>query len=394
MTTVVIGDNTGDDYPGTEDTYLNAAASTTNYGSNTGLQLYDGIIGSNDRTVLLSFSGLSSIPSGISVNSATLAIYKTDTDAGTSSNAVVKRCLRNWVEGEATYNNYSSGNAWTEGGGQSDGNDRSATVSVTIPITGSSGLKSASDAQLASDVQDIINGVLSNYGWVIECVDVTGAPFHNFGASEGTDGQRPYATIDYSTGGGLVTLTGVQAAGNIGALVAKSGSVISLFGAQSIGSIGTLQAKTNFIASLNGVSASGHAGDPFIITHASFILDGTQSTGHTGILTISVSGGISVSLSGVSAISGIGDVSTIIGQTIALQGTSSTASIGILDITGHASVSINGVEITGSVGTIVVPGNNVNIPSYRIYTVEHENRTFLVLEEDRTFMIEKEDTIH
>ena len=65
-----------------------------------------------------------------------------------------KRLLRNWSETTSTWNNYSTGNAWTTAGARSDGNDRSATVTATLTMSAALAYKTISSAQLATDVQN------------------------------------------------------------------------------------------------------------------------------------------------------------------------------------------------------------------------------------------------
>jgi len=72
MPTIVIGNNTGDDYSGTDDTSIYGAHADTNYGENSTLYFS----ADDPCFCLLNFSGLSSISSGaISVSAASFFIY-------------------------------------------------------------------------------------------------------------------------------------------------------------------------------------------------------------------------------------------------------------------------------------------------------------------------------
>ena len=73
MSTALIGDNSTDDYAGTEDAMIASVNPTYNYGAGNTLFIYEetgDIIHS-----LLKFSGLSNISSPVTVSSASLYIY-------------------------------------------------------------------------------------------------------------------------------------------------------------------------------------------------------------------------------------------------------------------------------------------------------------------------------
>jgi hypothetical protein len=214
MPTVAIGDNTGDDYSGTEDARL-WEGGYANY--NTGALDVTAIYkysSENNATHLQKFSGLSNISSGVMVSSASFSIYRNDGNVGDRT-ITARRLLVNWVEGtgqwtnrtaddpdSCCWNEYGSGNAWATAGGLSNGNDRSSTVSGTFATGGTNGYKTISTSQMASDVEGFINGTLNNYGWHFERTDgANDETTDQFVTSEGVDGQRPYLTVTYEEGG-------------------------------------------------------------------------------------------------------------------------------------------------------------------------------------------------
>lgn len=200
MTVVVIGDNTGNDFSGTIDSWLSSYFNGTNFSANETMEATKYGVGDHSNSVI-AFTGLSNIPAGATITGATLSLYLSDA-GGTSNTVTLKRILRNWVEGQVTWNEYSSGNAWTSGGAISDGNDRSATVTASLAINTTHEYKVFSDAQLIADIQAIVDGG-SNYGWTIERTDgQDDANYRIFVTSEGANGQRPYLTITYTAGGG------------------------------------------------------------------------------------------------------------------------------------------------------------------------------------------------
>ena len=202
MTVTVIGDNTGDDFAGTEDTELRGG--TGNLGSATTINYKNYTVTPVIRTGLLSFSGLSNIPATDTVSAATIGKYFTLNQGG-STYLDFQVCLRDWVELEATDTLYSTGNSWTSSYAQSDGNDRDATISAALTYGSLNTYNTASSAQLAADVEDFIDGTLSNYGWVLtqEAQAIDATDIHRFVTSEGTDGQRPYLSVTHAAAVGV-----------------------------------------------------------------------------------------------------------------------------------------------------------------------------------------------
>jgi hypothetical protein len=203
MPTVVIGDNTGADIAGCIDTSLIQGAATTNFGDagSMSIQKYD--VGDHNNCVVW-FNGTWGISGPVTVNSATLEIYLED-NGGTSTQTIsARRVLVSWTSAGATWNSRNGTNNWTTAGCLSDGSDRIASASGTSAAIGSAGAyKSISGAGMAADVEDWINGDASNFGWVLEHANGTNdSQYATFVTTNGTDGQRPRLTVDYTLGGG------------------------------------------------------------------------------------------------------------------------------------------------------------------------------------------------
>ena len=194
MTIESAGDNSTDDHIGTEDVSL---WDTSNHGSDSAM-----FIGSASfYCSLYRFTGLSSISSSATVNSAVPSLYVEGSFGSNNKDIVFRRCLLPWVEGEAHQTIYSTGNSWTSNNGLSDGNDRSATVSATINVIDGNdpAYFSVDDAQYAADIEDFIDGTLTNDG---HHTDWTGTNAMQLTGHEGSDGQRPFVTVDFTVGGG------------------------------------------------------------------------------------------------------------------------------------------------------------------------------------------------
>lgn len=211
MPTEVFGDNTGDDYSGTEDTQLSEFAPTTNYGTAAYVEINK--YGSGDwNHGCLSWSGMSSLPSSITVSSSSINLTGAN---GTTHNSTWSfyRLLRNWVEAQATWNIYSTGNNWGTAGG-TNSSDRSTTLTCSGSIgTDQYALMTFSGSQLDTDIENIASGSVSNYGWHIERTDGSNdSNWRRFASDAGTDGERPYLSVTYTTGAAassFLTLLGV-----------------------------------------------------------------------------------------------------------------------------------------------------------------------------------------
>ena len=206
MPTVTIGANSGDTYSGFADTKLKENAPTTNEGSTDNFEVTK-YSGGDWTTGLVKASGISSIPAGSVITAVSLFFYQYLADKANGTYVIVaKRCLRNWVEAQATWNIYSTGNSWTSGGAFGDGTDRDATATFTsagLDLSTGSYKELVGDAGAIYDVQRMLDGAIPNYGWMLERTDA----FNDFGyrqfrSSEHTDGQRPYLSVTYSTPSG------------------------------------------------------------------------------------------------------------------------------------------------------------------------------------------------
>ena len=191
-------------YSGVDDNGLQELSPTTNNGSAASFYVSKYSTGDFQNGVL-KFTGLSNIPTNATVTSVTIGLYVIESGTNTQ-NLDFRRLLRDWVEAEATWNIYSTGNNWTTAGGSSAGNDRVDAISGSLSaettlnqfytVTQSSG-------GLVDDVQAWISGSASNYGWHIEKEGAgNDEQFKRITSTEGTDGNRPYLSVTYTVPAG------------------------------------------------------------------------------------------------------------------------------------------------------------------------------------------------
>ena len=191
-TTTVLQDGLSG-YTGTTDTFINAFMPTTNEGGNT--TLYSSSYGSNK--ILVHFD-ISLIPFGATISSATLSLYiSSNTGNGGRNTVNLYRLNRDWIETQATWNAYATGNSWTTAGIGS-GTDMS-TVVDSVSTVGYSPANIWANFDVISLVQGWVNGTNQNYGVT---VFPSGGPSVNVYSSEyGIDTMlRPKLTITYTGG--------------------------------------------------------------------------------------------------------------------------------------------------------------------------------------------------
>lgn len=291
MTIVVIGDNTGDDYAGTDDTQIEEGAPTTNRDSLIYFETSKYSSG-NWAHALLRFSGLSNITGPVTVNDAYISLTIGDA-AGANHTVSWYRLLRTWVTTEATWNIYSTGNNWGTAGG-TNATDRSGTVSAqAINISTTIGtVVDFTGTQIDQDVEDAINGVVPNDGWHGERTDGSNDSGYRQWRGEGaSDGLRPYLTVDYTASSGI--------SGTIAVTLANFTSAISGYSTHT----GTIAVTlSNFTSAITGTKT-------IVGSIAQTLADFTSSISGSSTVT----GTIAVVLDSLtSAISGaIGKVGTI-----------------------------------------------------------------------------------
>ena len=191
------------------DAHITDDAATTNFGTSIEMLIGDNSGSLNIAARIIIKFDVSSISASDTVTSAILSLFEFNAQVSDSItwDTNLNRLLRDWVEGEATWNIWSTGNNWTTAGAGSDGNDRSATISATVNLDGTSAdafVAWGSTAQLVSDVQNFVDGGLSNYGWLLNAPDAEhrgGAPFalNKFRSSDYTTAaDRPKLVIIHS----------------------------------------------------------------------------------------------------------------------------------------------------------------------------------------------------
>ena len=182
------------------DTYIFGGAATTNYGTSSQALIGWGAASSQPLRGLLKFDltkGTNPPPSGAVVTSdGTLTIYCEEYNVARTLAAY--ECLRDWVEAQATWNIYSTGNNWqTAGAAGALDYDSTEAGSVAVSSTGDKVITIP-----AALIQKWIS--VQNYGLVLRHTAET-TNYNRYTTSDGgTAGNRPEFSFEYSLGGQFI----------------------------------------------------------------------------------------------------------------------------------------------------------------------------------------------
>jgi hypothetical protein len=179
--------------PVVADTYLSAAATTTNYGTSAQLQV-DGTTGTARRTTLLKWD-VSSIPVNAKINTASIAVNVTD---DSTIAYPLYDVVKAWTEGGATWATYDGTNAWgTAGASGTTGNVDRGITNLWNSSTSSFTPTGVRTVSLNSDgvamVQQWVTGGTNN-GVIIQQYSGTTNTLY-FDSKEGT--TAPTLNINY-----------------------------------------------------------------------------------------------------------------------------------------------------------------------------------------------------
>ncbi|MBI3464071.1 MAG: carboxypeptidase regulatory-like domain-containing protein, partial [Planctomycetes bacterium] len=176
-------------YAGTRDTFIRSGTATRNYGAATVLE----VVGKPDDAALLRWD-LRTIPAGSKVRSATLTVNVVNK---TVQNFEIYELERNWAEGQATWNDFSTGTRW-EIPGASGATDRGSTVlgSATAPALGIQDINLNADGLAV--VESWINNPAANNGIIIQNYADTASDDIDFSSRENpVAASRPKLSVTY-----------------------------------------------------------------------------------------------------------------------------------------------------------------------------------------------------
>lgn len=224
MPTVVISENTGADFGGVVDAGISESSPNTNRGGQAFFEVSK--FGDGDHThAVVRFDGLSNIAGPVVVTSARVRLYRHDGSAG-SRTVTMRRLLSAWGESEVTWNDRTSGVPWASGGAIGNADRDNDSALATANVGASFSYVDFSSAAVAQYVEDVINGVSTDYGVHFERTDTGGGlQYDAYRSSEGDDAQRPILEVTYEPAGsnsGSSSSSGPQSSGSNGGVPAAA----------------------------------------------------------------------------------------------------------------------------------------------------------------------------
>lgn len=182
------------------DTQISSGNTTTNYGNGTSLWLGERDDDTGDALRILIKFDVSSIPPGSTINSATLRLNMILDRSSNARTARVRYLKRNWVENQATWNVYSSGNNWTTAGAAHTTDDINGDDLATASYTATESIESFKEYTLNATglavLSQWVEGSLSNYGFRI-AMDTESNDAYLHDSNQAVD-NFPELVIDYS----------------------------------------------------------------------------------------------------------------------------------------------------------------------------------------------------
>jgi hypothetical protein len=187
--TVTLQDGAGG-YAGTRDTYLDSYNVNHVWGSATQILEYGGNYGALVRFAVFVSEG-GPVPDGATITSATLSLYK---QTAYDQAYELRRVLKDWAEGQATWNKADGLTPWAVAGAKGLGSDIDTAVAATASVGWNPGWV---DFDVTSSVAAMSAG-LPNYGWKMQGTGGTLA-LKRFTAREAADfSHRPVLAVSFT----------------------------------------------------------------------------------------------------------------------------------------------------------------------------------------------------
>ena len=181
------------------DTYLNARFPTLNSGTADILVVGDRVGVDEAIRTAIKFD-LTSLPANAVISSATLSLYATTDESNNARTFRVFRLKRAWVEAQATWNIYSTGNNWSTAGAF-HADDCEQTDIGTRAFTATETLNAFKDFALTPTRKTALD--LGN-GWLIKADAETDDAYHFSSSDAATAANRPTLVIVYTLPDGSV----------------------------------------------------------------------------------------------------------------------------------------------------------------------------------------------
>lgn len=143
---------------------------------------------------------LSEIPSDATITSAVMSLKLYDDRSSNARTFRVYRVKRAWVEGQACWNTYSTGNNWGTAMCANTTSDRESADIGSADFTATETLGTWKDFALtASKIQEMITGgVFTNNGFLIQADTENYDAYQFYSSDNGTEADNPKLVVTYT----------------------------------------------------------------------------------------------------------------------------------------------------------------------------------------------------
>lgn len=185
------------------DTRMHVQTPTTNFATNANLTIGESNTGVNVVQRHLIKWDLTSLASDVTIDSTTQNYWLASAGsafASGSNTLHLYRCLRDWVETEATWNIAFTGTSWTSGGADDTTNDRESTSrgNVSLATTDAQHDKKSITVN-TTIIQNWVDGTWSNYGFVVRGATELNDLYNFYSSDEATfTTERPQLVVVYT----------------------------------------------------------------------------------------------------------------------------------------------------------------------------------------------------
>lgn len=178
-------------------TYITSDAATTNFGTTNYMAVgASASTGANGRTLIK--DAFTDIPSSAIIDSVVLTLTCAADYSTNARTLSVYRVLRDWVETQATYNIYKTGNNWGTSGCSNTTTDRESANSGTATQAAA---YSAGDTLAitidAAKTQEMTSGAFTNNGWLLQVATESSDAIAWASEDHATAGWRPSLAITW-----------------------------------------------------------------------------------------------------------------------------------------------------------------------------------------------------
>ena len=168
---------------------------------NGGYQIHMGMSPTSTLNRALIKFDLSSIPVGVIITSAVITLTVASTESDITGVFRVYRVLRDWIDSQATWNSYKTGNAWSTAGCGNTTSDREATDVGSANVSAGPSVGSTIDISLTpSKIQEMISGGgFTNNGFLIKNNESLHDRDSYYDSEDATATNKPKLVVTYTT---------------------------------------------------------------------------------------------------------------------------------------------------------------------------------------------------